>query len=48
MGSELLVRSSLSDRGVLFSNGIEAEFSQFDLATEAKIGVADRRGVLIQ
>lgn len=47
-GSALLVRSLMPEGGVLFSDGIEADFLHFNSGTEAKIGVADRRGVLIQ
>lgn len=47
-GAELRVRSLMPEGGVLFSDGIEADFLQFNSGTQATIGVADRSGVLIQ
>jgi NAD kinase len=47
-GNELRLRSLMPENGVIFSDGIEADFLQFNSGTEARIGIAERRGQLIQ
>jgi NAD kinase len=47
-GSNLRLRSLMPENGVIFSDGIEADFLQFNSGTEARIGIAERRGQLIQ
>jgi len=47
-GKDLRLRSLMPENGVIFSDGIEADFLQFNSGTEARIGVAERRGQLIQ
>ena len=47
-GSQALVlRSLMPENGVIFSDGIEADFLEFNSGTEARIGVAERRGRLV-
>ena len=40
-------RSLMPENGVVFSDGIEADFLEFNSGTEARIGVAERRGRLV-
>jgi NAD kinase len=47
-GNELRLRSLMPEHGVIFSDGIETDFLQFNSGTEARIGIADRRGQLVQ
>jgi NAD kinase len=47
-GTNLRLRSLMPEHGVIFSDGIEADFLQFNSGTEARIGIAERRGQLIQ
>lgn len=43
----LSLRSLMPENGVIFSDGIEADFLEFNSGTEARIAVADRRGRLV-
>ena len=43
----LRLRSLMPENGVIFSDGIEADFLEFNSGSEARIGLADRRGKLI-
>lgn len=44
---ELSLRSLMPDSGVIFSDGIEADFLEFNSGTEARIAIAERRGRLV-
>jgi NAD kinase len=44
---ELSLRSLMPEHGVIFSDGIEADFLEFISGTEARITVAERRGKLV-
>lgn len=46
-GERLRLRSLMPENGVIFSDGIEADFLGFSSGTGATIGVASRRGQLI-
>ena len=46
-GSKLTVRSLMPEGGVIFSDGIEADYLAFSSGTTAEIGVAATRGTLI-
>lgn len=46
--SRLLVRSMTPDGGVIFSDGMEADYLQFAAGTLAEIAIAERRGRLVQ
>lgn len=46
--SRLLVRSLTPDTGVIFSDGMEADYLQFHAGTLAEIAIAERRGRLVQ
>jgi hypothetical protein len=47
-GGHLLVRSMTPDTGVIFSDGMEADYLQFPAGTLADIAIAERRGRLVQ
>lgn len=44
----MFLRSQMPDHGVIFSDGIEEDFLQFNAGTEAQITIADRYGQLVQ
>ena len=46
-GSELIVESLMPSGGVVFSDGIEADFLEFTSGTIARIGVAPQRARLV-
>ncbi len=46
-GELIRIVSQMPDYGVIFSDGVEADFLKFDAGMEARIGVADRSGVLV-
>ncbi|HOY70245.1 MAG TPA: hypothetical protein PL131_11135 [Methylotenera sp.] len=43
----LSLESRMPENGVIFSDGIEADYMEFNVGTTAKIGIADRQGRLI-
>jgi NAD kinase len=43
----LTIVSEMAEHGVIFSDGIEADFLEFNAGTRATIGVAERQGVLV-
>jgi NAD kinase len=47
-GEVLRLRSLMPQDGVIFSDGIETDFLQFNSGTEARIGIAERCGQLVQ
>lgn len=44
----LLLESHMPERGVIFSDGIEADFLEFNSGVRAEIRVADKQGCLVQ
>jgi hypothetical protein len=44
----LILESRMAENGVIFSDGIEKDFLEFNSGTHAVIGIAERKGVLIQ
>jgi len=46
-GSKLQVTSLMPEHGVIFSDGIEADYLEFNAGLTAEIGIADRRGYLV-
>jgi NAD kinase len=44
----LRLRSRMPESGVIFSDGIEADFLRFTAGMEAEIGISDRQGVLVR
>ncbi|MBC7437761.1 MAG: hypothetical protein H7332_17030 [Bdellovibrionales bacterium] len=46
-GEPLRVRSRMPDNGVIFSDGIEADFLRFTAGMEACISIADQQGRLV-
>lgn len=47
-GTELTIISQMPENGVIFSDGLEQDFLQFNSGIEAKIGIAKRKGHLVQ
>ena len=43
----LILESRMAENGVIFSDGIEKDFLEFNSGTQAVIGVAERKGVLV-
>ncbi|MSU49308.1 MAG: sugar kinase [Opitutus sp.] len=43
----LRIESHMPERGVIFSDGVEADFLEFNSGAKAEIGVAERRGSLV-
>ena len=43
----LLIESHMPERGVIFSDGIEADFVEFNSGSRVKITVAERKGILV-
>ncbi len=44
----LILESRMAEHGVIFSDGIEKDFLEFNSGTQAVIGIADRKGVLVE
>jgi NAD kinase len=44
----LIVESRMAENGVIFSDGIEKDFLEFNSGTQAVIGIAERKGVLVE
>jgi hypothetical protein len=41
-------KSGMAEHGVIFSDGIEKDFLEFNSGTQASIGIAERKGILVQ
>ena len=46
-GDELVIESNMPENGVIFSDGIQKDFLEFNSGTIAKIGVADKKANLV-
>jgi hypothetical protein len=46
-GDALRLRSLMPENGVIFSDGIESDYLEFNSGTEAAISVAEKRGKLV-
>jgi hypothetical protein len=46
-GQELIVESHLQADGIIFSDGVQADFLQFNSGSIARIGVAQQRARLV-
>jgi NAD kinase len=44
----LVLESRMAENGVIFSDGIEKDFLEFNSGTKAVIGIAERKGVLVE
>jgi NAD kinase len=44
----LLLQSQMAENGVIFSDGIEKDFLEFNSGTQATISIAERKGVLVE
>ncbi len=44
----LILESRMAEHGVIFSDGMETDFLEFNSGTQAAIGISERRGVLIE
>jgi len=43
----LSLESHMPERGVIFSDGIEADFLEFNSGSRAEIKIAERKGLLV-
>lgn len=43
----LQLESQMAENGVIFSDGIEKDYLEFNSGTQASIGIAERKGVLV-
>jgi hypothetical protein len=46
--SPLILESRMAENGVIFSDGIEKDFLEFNSGTQAVVGIADRKGLLVK
>jgi NAD kinase len=46
--SPLILESRMAENGVIFSDGIEQDFLDFNSGTQAVISIAERKGVLVE
>ena len=46
-GQELLITSQMPDYGVIFSDGIEADYLAFNSGSIARVGLAERKAHLV-
>ncbi len=46
-GEKLIIESNMPENGVIFSDGIQEDFLEFNSGTVAEIGVADKKGNLV-
>jgi NAD kinase len=44
----LILQSQMAEHGVIFSDGIENDFLEFNSGTQATIGIAEKKGVLVE
>jgi hypothetical protein len=44
----LILESRMAENGVIFSDGIEKDFLEFNSGAQAVIGIAERKGVLVE
>ena len=44
----LILESRMAENGVIFSDGIEKDFLDFNSGTQAVIGIAERKGALVE
>jgi len=44
----LILESGMAENGVIFSDGIEKDFLEFNSGTQATIGIAERKGALVE
>ena len=44
----LILESRMAENGVIFSDGIEVDFLEFNSGTKAVIGIAEKKGVLVE
>ena len=44
----LILESQMADNGVIFSDGIEKDFLEFNSGTKAVIGIAEKKGLLVE
>jgi len=44
----LILESRMAENGVIFSDGSKNDFLEFNSGTQAVIGIAERKGVLVE
>ncbi len=47
-GTPLVLQSQAAENGVIFSDGVEKDFLEFNSGTQAVIGIAERKGTLVE
>lgn len=43
----MTLTSLMANNGVIFSDGIESDFIEFNSGAYAEVGIADKKGVLV-
>lgn len=43
----LIMESRMAENGVIFSDGVEKDFLEFNSGTQATIGIAEKKGMLV-
>jgi hypothetical protein len=43
----LILESQMGEQGVIFSDGLEQDFLEFNSGTRATVGIAERKGNLV-
>jgi len=46
--SPLILESQMAENGVIFSDGIEKDFLEFNSGAQAVIGIAEKKGILVE
>ena len=46
--TSLVLESRMTENGVIFSDGIEKDSLEFNSGTQAVMGIAERKGVLVE
>ena len=44
----LNIRSLMAENGVIFSDGVESDFLEFNSGKVASIGISEKKGMLVQ
>ena len=47
-GCPLILESQMAENGVIFSDGIEKDFLEFNSGTQVVIGIAEKKGMLVE
>ncbi len=47
ISTKMTIRSMMANHGVIFSDGVESDFIEFNSGAQAKISIAEKKGILI-